>query len=220
MNKVLFVRMGAVEDRWNYICPHCQREAGDEATHIVLQCVAWATERQRLLGKWISKFRRSQGSDAAQRQEDFGALYSLAGGKVRVANLQYREVRRGFLYGGAREGINQGGGLDADESDTESDEEEENPPVASGLGQKPAGPISLAEHNEMLHEEKMEIALAHERVQNLEEPNQELPEPEQGEDDDGSGPDRPLFAAMAEFLQTIEPGRRATLAELQRQKLR
>ena len=72
----------------------------------------------------------------------------------------------------------------------------------------------------MLHEEKMEIALAHERVQNLEEPNQELPEPEQGEDDDGSGPDRPLFAAMAEFLQTIEPGRRATLAELQRQKLR
>ena len=53
---------------------------------------------------------------------------------MRVANLQCKEVRRGFLYGGAGEGINQGGGLDAVESDTESDEEEENPPVASGLG--------------------------------------------------------------------------------------
>ena len=45
---------------------------------------------------------------------------------MRVANLQCKEVRRGFLYGGAGEGINQRGGLDADESDTESDEEEEN----------------------------------------------------------------------------------------------
>ena len=53
---------------------------------------------------------------------------------MRVANLHCKEVRRGFLYGGAEEGINQGGGLDADESDTESDEEEENPPVASVLG--------------------------------------------------------------------------------------
>ena len=31
---------------------------------------------------------------------------------MRVANLQCKEVRRGFLYGGAGEGINQGGGLD------------------------------------------------------------------------------------------------------------